>query len=171
MLTPSRTELADGLVPPLQRLGYVDGKTVVIDWRTPASADELVRLKVDVIVAYSSGAAYAAQQATQTIPVVFLAGDPVAAGLVQSLARPGGNLTGVSLQSSDLAPKHLQLLREMVPQGAELGVILAQANASHAEFMREAERTAPRLGFRITKIEAGDIDAVIARLRACVPVR
>ena len=104
----------------LRELGYVDGKNIIIEWRfakgnadlLPELAAELVRLKVDVIVASATRAIQAAKQATKTIPIVFpTAGDPVAYGLVDSLARPGGNVTGLSNLALDLSGKRLELLK------------------------------------------------------------
>jgi putative ABC transport system substrate-binding protein len=138
----------------LRELGWVDGRSVTIEcrWadgrseRFPAIAAEFVRLKVDVIV--TSGAAVAsAKNATSTIPIVFaLANDPVGSGLVASLARPGGNVTGLSLQAPDLAGKRLGLLREAVPGMRRLAV-LANAGYPGAKLeMQEVEATASRLG-------------------------
>jgi putative tryptophan/tyrosine transport system substrate-binding protein len=108
----------------LRDLGYVDGRSVVIEYRDaegkydrlPALAAELVALKVDVIVAADTPAALAAKQATRTLPIVFIgAGDPVTIGLVTSLARPGGNVTGLSLLAPELVGKRLELLKQAVP--------------------------------------------------------
>jgi ABC-type uncharacterized transport system substrate-binding protein len=109
----------------LRELGHVEGQNIALEYRfaqgradrLPALAAELVRMKVDVIVIQSAQAALAAKQATQTIPIVMtVGGDPVAAGLVASLARPGGNVTGLSLQLSELSGKRLQLLKEVAPK-------------------------------------------------------
>jgi putative ABC transport system substrate-binding protein len=111
-----------------RKLGYVEGKNVAFDYRhadnkhdrLPTLADELVRLKVDVIVTLSTTAALAAKRATRTIPIVFVsAGDPVAAGLVNSLSHPGGNLTGFSRIAAMLAGKRLELLKETIPNSPE----------------------------------------------------
>jgi putative ABC transport system substrate-binding protein len=108
----------------LRELGYVEGQNIAIEprWaegqydRFPALAADLVRSKVDVIVALSGAATQAAQQATRTIPIVMsLVNDPVGSGLVASLARPGGNVTGLTIMSPDLAGKQVQLLKEVVP--------------------------------------------------------
>jgi putative tryptophan/tyrosine transport system substrate-binding protein len=116
----------------LRELGYVDGQNIVIEWRfakgkadrLPELAAELVRLKVDVIIASATQAIQAAKQATKTIPIVFpRAGDPVAYGLVDSLARPGGNITGVSAISSDLSGKRLELLKEALPRISRVAVL------------------------------------------------
>jgi putative ABC transport system substrate-binding protein len=114
----------EAFVEGLRDLGYVDGRTVAIEWkwgqdradRLPNLAAELVRSQVDVIVTGGTPAAQALKNATRTIPIVMaIVGDPVAAGLVDSLARPGGNATGFSIVATDLSGRRLQLLKEMVP--------------------------------------------------------
>jgi putative ABC transport system substrate-binding protein len=111
----------------LRELGYVEGQNIAIEYRSPAGkyerlpglAAELVRLKVDVIVAASPPATEAAKQATSTIPIVFTtSGDPVAAGFVASLARPGGNITGLATISPELVGKQLEMLKEVAPKGS-----------------------------------------------------
>src|SRR6266540_6441939 len=112
------------LVQRLRELGWIEGRTVVIEYRWAEGRNEhlaeitaeFVRLKVNVIVTAATPPTVAAKQATSVIPIVFAAvGDPVGTGLVASLARPGGNVTGLSLQQSDIAGKRLELLREVVP--------------------------------------------------------
>jgi putative ABC transport system substrate-binding protein len=115
----------------LQDLGYIEGRNLVIERRDaegklerlPALAAELASLKVDVIVAGSTVPALAAQKATKTIPIVFAASDPVASGLVTNLARPGGNLTGVSTLGPDVVGKSLQVLKEAVPGVSSIAVL------------------------------------------------
>lgn len=116
----------------LRELGYFEGKNIAIEWRAakgkeeklPELARELVRLKVDIIVALHPRAAVAAQNATKTIPIVFRSsGDPVRSGLVASLARPGGNITGVTSISSELYGKRLELLKEVVPKASLVAVL------------------------------------------------
>jgi ABC-type uncharacterized transport system substrate-binding protein len=115
----------------LRELGYVEGKNLAFEHRygdskldrLPALADELVRLKVDVLVAVSTPATLAAKNATRAIPIVFMGvGDPVASGLVDSLARPGGNITGLTNISAVLAGKRLELLKETVPKLSRVAV-------------------------------------------------
>jgi putative tryptophan/tyrosine transport system substrate-binding protein len=116
----------------LRELGWIEGRTVAIEYRWAEGrveryaeiAAELVRLKVDVIVTHNTPPVIAAKQATSVIPIVFAsAGDPVGTGVVASLARPGGNVTGLSSQASDTAGKRLELLREIVPSLRRLAII------------------------------------------------
>src|SRR5215467_9505663 len=137
-------------VPFLQSLkesGYVEGQNVAIEYRwaenqpdrLPALAADLVRRRVAVIVAFGIIPALPAKAATTTIPIVFYTGtDPVASGLIASLMRPGGNLTGSALLSGELAPKRLQLLRELIPDAALFGVL---GNSASADLMQAAART------------------------------
>ena len=120
----------------LRELGYVEGKNIVIEWRSyegranlrPALAAELVRLKVDIIVAAGSGDIQAAKEATVTIPIVMLAGgDAVASGFVASLAQPGGNITGLSTLRPELSGKRLELLKETVPKLSRVAFIVSLA--------------------------------------------
>jgi putative tryptophan/tyrosine transport system substrate-binding protein len=157
--------LAPGCPPPstaletflqgLRDLGYVEGQNLEIDWRYaegraerfPELAAELAQRPVDLIVAVSTPAVLAAKQATQTIPVVMVyAADPVGTGLVASLARPGGNLTGVSDMATDLSAKRLELLKEAVPTLARLAVLWNAADPGMVLRFRELERAAQALG-------------------------
>ena len=151
----------------LRELGYVEGQNIAIEsrWaegkddRFPALAADLVRSKVDVIVAGSGAATQAAQEATRTIPIVMsLVNDPLGSGLVPSLAHPGGNVTGISLMAPDLVGKQLQLLREMVPNVSRMALLRNPTNPASAPQLREAEAAAstkitfrfPGLGVRRT---------------------
>ncbi len=125
----------------LRELGYAEGRNITIEsrWaegkddRYPTIAADLVRLKVDVIVAVGGAASKAAQQATRTIPIVMsLVNDPVGSGLVPSLARPGGNVTGISLMAPDLVGKQLGVLKEMVPKVSRLALLRNPANPAGA---------------------------------------
>jgi putative ABC transport system substrate-binding protein len=156
----------------LRDLGWVEGQTVTIEYRWAEGrperfaeiAAEFVRLKVDVIFAVGTEASIAARQATATIPIVFpLTSDPVAIGLATSLARPGGNATGLSNQASDLPSKRLGLLREVVP-GLRRLAILANANGPLAMLeMRECAATASALGLDIVQLEVRRTEDIASR--------
>jgi putative ABC transport system substrate-binding protein len=160
----------------LSETGYVEGQNVAIEYRwaegrndrLPALATDLVGRKVDVIVATGGvPAALAAKNATSTIPIVFLGGDPVATGLVASLARPGGNLTGFSIFGGELAPKRLELLSELVPQ-ARVIALLVNPNAPNAErSIRDLLEAARVKGVQLAILKASsesEIDAAFATL-------
>ena len=155
----------------LRDLGYVESRNVVIEYRDaegkperlPALAAELVALKVDVIVAGSTVQALVAKQATKTIPIVFAtAGDPVTSGLVTSLARPGGNVTGLSILAPELVGKRLELLTQAVPGVSRVAVLWhpgAMGERTGKDLMREAEVAARALGVRLQFVEArGPVD-------------
>jgi putative ABC transport system substrate-binding protein len=139
----------------LSETGYVAGQNVAIEYRwaegsydrLPGLAADLVGRKVDAIFAGGTPSALAAKSATSTIPVVFIVGDAVAAGLVPSLARPGGNLTGVSLLTFELMAKRLELLSELVPQASVIA-LLVNANSAMAErIMRDVQEAAARRAY------------------------
>jgi putative tryptophan/tyrosine transport system substrate-binding protein len=146
----------------LRALGWIENRNVTIEYRwahgrTEAYSEiaaEFVRLKVDVIVTSGTAAVAAAKQATSVIPIVFAtAGDPVGTGLVVSLAKPGGNVTGLSLQQTDLAAKRLELLREVVPGLRRLAIVGNVGSAGAVFDMREIEATARRLGLDLVMLE------------------
>ena len=148
----------------LRELGYVEGKNLVIEWRSAEGnserlmelAAELVRLKVDVLVTPGTPASRAAQKATATIPIVMIGvGDPVGSGLVKSLARPGGNTTGLSVFIAEVGPKYLELLRGMMPKLTHVAVLLNPTNTSHALVLKGVRASAERIGVTIQSIEAG----------------
>jgi putative ABC transport system substrate-binding protein len=114
----------------LRQLGYVEGENILVEYRLaeglkelPTRVAELVRLKVDVIVTWTTPGTLAAKQGTKIIPIVAVSGDPVETGLVASLARPGGNLTGFAILTTDLETKKLELLREASPGVSRIGVL------------------------------------------------
>ena len=161
----------------LRDLGYVEGRHVVVEYRSgegkierlPALAAELVALKVDVIVAPNTPPALAAKHATRTIPVVFIgAGEPVASGLVTSLARPGGNVTGLSAVSPELVGKWLELLKQAIPGVSRVAALWqpgAMDQHSEKEMLKGAEVAARALGVRLQFVEArepADIDRAFA---------
>ena len=146
----------------LRELGWIEGRTVAIErrWaegraeRAAEIAAEFVRLKVDVIVTYTTTSALAAKQATSVIPIVLAtSGDPIGTGLVASLVRPGGNITGSSIEQTDLAGKRLELLRELIP-GLRRVAILANVGSPNAVLdMREVQTAASRLGLEVIPFE------------------
>ena len=144
----------------LRALGYIDGENIVIERRhaegrrerLPELASELIRLKVDVLVWF--GSASAAKQATNTVPIVFIVEpDPVGAGLVASLAHPGGNMTGISDAHADLVPKRLGLLKEVVPRATRVGVLLNPANPNAPSQLKTAQAAGPALSLTIVPVE------------------
>jgi putative ABC transport system substrate-binding protein len=163
----------------LRDLGYVEGRNLVIEYRDaqgkleplPALAAELVALKVDVIVASSTAAALAAKQTTSVVPIVFATvPDPVASGLVASLARPGGNVTGLSNLNADLVGKGLEYLTQAVP-GARRVAVLSQPGAfgerTEREMLKAAEVAAAALGIQLQFVEArgpADIDKAFSEI-------
>jgi putative ABC transport system substrate-binding protein len=158
----------------LHELGYIEGQNLVMEYRwaegrderLPDLAAELVRLPVDVIVA-SGGAIHAARQATRTIPIVMVgASDPVAQGYVASLARPGGNTTGLSLLSAELPGKRLELLKETVPQSMRVAVLANPANASYESVMHNLTVAARALGLQLHVVELRSPDELDAAFAA-----
>jgi putative tryptophan/tyrosine transport system substrate-binding protein len=129
-----------------------------------ATAD-LVRSRVDLIVATGTQAARAALSATSTIPVVFVSGDPVAAGLVTSLSRPGANATGVSSQTTDLMAKRLQLLQQIAPRIRRVSLLVNPGNPLHAAILEETEKAARTLHMHIVPLDARNADELDAALR------
>jgi putative tryptophan/tyrosine transport system substrate-binding protein len=146
----------------LRRLGYVEGENVTIEQRyaagqverLPALAAELVRLRADVLVAAPAGSALAAKKVTSTIPIVFMGEpDPVGTGLVASLARPGGNATGLADAHTELLPKRLELLKLLVPTLSRVGVLWNPSNASTAPQLKAVQAAGPALGLTIVPVE------------------
>ena len=155
----SRDEFREGM----RSLGWIEGRTVSIEYRfangDPAllstNAAELVAAKVDVIVAFSGFAAQAAREATSTIPIVMDTGDPVGMGLVASLARPGGNVTGLSWMSLDVVAKQLEILKEAVPRVSKIGVLLQSDYSGHVEQMTKLEQAAATLAVSVLSVAVG----------------
>jgi putative ABC transport system substrate-binding protein len=166
LAVPGRPDFLDthaygGFPRGMREMGYVEGKNLVIEWRfadnkperLPALAAELVQSKVHVLVAAATPAALAAQKATVTIPIVIVAiGDPVAAGLVKSLARPGGNITG--LTGIDLGPKRLELLLEMVPKLSRVAFLVNPDNAANIRSLEGVQAAGRKLRVEILRAEA-----------------
>ena len=146
------------LLAELRALGYVEGKNIALEprWieaaldRLPAAAAELVGLKVDAILTFQTPSAQAAKQATRAIPIIMAgAADPVASGLIASLARPGGNVTGLSGAISDLAAKTLELLRDMLPATKRVGVLANSADPFSKVFVERIELAGRHLGINL----------------------
>ena len=173
---PVRQRRLEALRQGLRELGYVEGQNIALEprWaegkydRYPALAADLVRSKVDVIVAWSGQATKAAQEATRTIPIVMsLVNDPVGSGLVASLARPGGNVTGTTLMSPDVVGKRLELLKEVVPKVSRVAVLQHPDNPASAALVREAEAGARALGVRLQILgvrNSAEIDSAFAAM-------
>jgi putative tryptophan/tyrosine transport system substrate-binding protein len=163
-------ELRAVLPDALRELGWIEGKNIVIERRyaedqldrLPELAAELVRLKVDVIVATGTLAPLAAKRATTTIPIVMsTAGDPLGSGLVSTLARPGGNVTGLSLMVPDVGAKRLELLKELLPHVSRVAVIWNVANPYPGLVFKETQRAAETLQIQLHSVEVrgpGDFD-------------
>lgn len=158
-----RAFMISGLLQGLREHGYVEGQNIVIDYRfsedrndrLPALAAELVASKVHLIVASGTPASFAAKQATSTIPIVMggIAADPVETGLVASLARPGGNITGMSMMTAPLGGKRLELLKRTVPGLARVAVFWNPPNPAYGPILKELEAAAPVLRLKLQRLE------------------
>jgi putative tryptophan/tyrosine transport system substrate-binding protein len=174
ILTPAatdRTLLFDAFREGLHELGYVEDNTIVLDFalakgdldRLPSLAADLVRARVDVIVTDTSTSTMAAMAATRTIPIVIAAGgDPVGLGMVASIARPGGNVTGMTLRTTELSGKRLQLLKEAFPAVGQVAVLMNPRNQAGPSQFRIVEGIAPALHVRLTKLTASSPDELRA---------
>src|SRR5271166_2701262 len=169
---PARSLFYDALAA----LGYVDGRNVRLDFRFaeghadrfPALAAALVGDKADVIVALGDAATRAAQQATRTIPIVAIADDLIAAGLIQSMAKPGGNTTGVSILATELDAKKVEILKEIVPTARHFGLLQDPASSTEAR-LRAIAKMARALGLELQTVDVespADFAAAFAKLRA-----
>jgi putative ABC transport system substrate-binding protein len=168
--SPYEASLRDGL----REFGYIEGKNLVIEWRRSTGAEEhlrslaadLVRANVDVVVAVNTPSARAALKATTSIPVVFLSGDPVASGLAASLAKPGANGTGVSIVLTELTPKRLELLHEVVPRARRIIYLMNSSNPITSPQLGAAQNAARTLGVQLMTLDARDQSELDAALRA-----
>ena len=158
-LDPVRTE---ALHQGLREFGYVEGKTIVIEWRAaegkldrlPALAAELVRLKVDVIVTSGPTPTRAVKEATSTIPIVMAQDtDPVGNGFVASLARPGGNITGLSTLAPELNGKRLELLKEIIPKLSRVAVFGTSTQPGNAQSLKEVDLAAKAFGVKLQYVD------------------
>jgi putative ABC transport system substrate-binding protein len=168
---------SDVLTQALRELGWVEGENVVFERRyaenrlerLPEKAADLVRLKVDVIVAGGTLAPLAAKRATSTIPIVLTTcGDPLGTGLVASLARPGGNVTGMSIMGPDLGGKRLELLKDLSPRLARVAVLRNAATPNTAIVLKETQEAGRRLGVEVQSLEVrgpNDFDGAFEAMR------
>ena len=173
----TQSQWTAGFVQRLRELGWIEGHTIAIEYRWAEGSEErfaqiateLVGLKVDIIVTWGSEAVVAAKQATSVIPIVFAAsGDPIGTGLVVSLARPGGNVTGLSNQETDIAAKRLELLREVVPGLRRLAIMFNVDAPVSVLDMREVQAAADTLGLDVALSEirqTKDIASAFDRLK------
>ena len=149
----------------LADLGYVEGKNLVLEFRWPDTAEqmheaaaELTRMKVDIILAASSGEIEAARRATHTIPIVFTAhADPVGVGHVHSLARPGGNVTGLAVMQSDITAKRLEILKQAVPRATRFGVLWDSTAPSYRPVLQAAETARGVLGVQLLTVSVSSV--------------
>lgn len=160
----------------LKQHGYVDGKNIVIEYRfgegnsaqISEMARDLVNLKVDIIFAVGAAAIEAARNATKTIPIITTSGDPIASGLVDSLARPGGNVTGLSNFTQELAGKRLELLKDVLPQFSRVSVLWSYRGSTSALRLRQVEVAAQSQGLRVYAADvqnAGDLEPAFAAMK------
>ena len=176
--TPSLQRAA--LLRAMERLGYVQGKNLLIEYSSaeanvemlPDAAADLVGKKPALIFAIGTPTALAAKQATRTIPIVMFAADAIANGLVVSLAKPGGNVTGVSAVQIKLSPKRLEVLNEAVPRASRVAVLYSRVHPSHAQELTAIRARAGELGlalqpFDVTRLE--DLQAAFSRMSARRP--
>jgi putative ABC transport system substrate-binding protein len=164
----------------LRELGYVEGKNIVIEWRSaeenldrlPALAAELVRLKVDIIVTAGSSPTRAAKEATTTISIVMAQDpDPVGSGFVASLARPGGNITGLSALAPELNGKRLELLREIVPKLSRIAVFGTSTQPGNAQSLKEVELVAKGFGVKVQYLDVLSSEEIATAFRAATKGR
>jgi putative tryptophan/tyrosine transport system substrate-binding protein len=164
----------------MEKLGYVQGKNLIIKYSSaeanvemlPEAAAELVSEKPELIISVGTPTALATKQATRTIPIVMFAADPVVNGIVASLAKPGGNITGVSGVQIKLNPKRLEILKEAVPHASRIAVLWSRVHPSHIQELAAIRSRAKELGlalqpFDVTRVE--DLQAAFARMNASRP--
>lgn len=169
-----------GLRDAFREQGYVEGQNIAIEWRRIGDsvddarpyATEFVRSKQDLILVLTTSAARAALGATSTTPIVFIAGDPVATGLVRSMARPGGNATGVSVVSPAMTAKRLDLLHQLIPHARRIAFLRNPSNANVPLQFTEAQKAAQQFGMRLETFDArnaSEIDIAFRAIRRSAP--
>jgi putative ABC transport system substrate-binding protein len=160
--SPGPSREIDAFRQGMRELGYIEGQSIAVEYRFasgqveryPGLAADLVRLKVDVIVAPATPQALAAKQATGSIPIVFvLVADAVGAGLITNFARPGGNITGLTSSSAELAGKRLELLKQMVPRASRVAVLYNPTDRSNVLILKQLQESAPTLGLILQPLE------------------
>jgi putative ABC transport system substrate-binding protein len=173
-LAPGPSPRSEALRQGLRDLGYVENQTILIEYRWSGgdlnrlreAAEELVRMKADVIVTGGPAATLVAARATATVPIVMAVDyDPVGAGFVKSLARPGGNITGLSILNLELAGKRLELLKETAPGVTLVAVLWNPSEPNAATYLSETQASAPAVGVRVQSFEVrapGDLEAALA---------
>jgi len=174
---PANSPVVVGLRDGLRELGYIEGKNILVDWRQFAgTVDEarphvadLIRSKVDLLVIYGTPASRAAVEATKTVPVVFVSGDPVSTGLAASLAKPGGNATGVSTLSPELIAKRLEFLCLLAPRARRITYLMNSSNPNWAAIYDGAQRAAKTLRVQLMKLDARNAAEVDVALREIRP--
>ena len=164
--SPGPSREIDAFRQGLRELGYIEGQTITVEYRFasgrveryPGLAAELVRLKVDVIVAPATPQALAAKRATSSIPIVFvLVADAVGAGLISNFARPGGNITGLTSSSAELGGKRLQLLKQMVPKASRVAVLYNPTDRSNVLILKQLQESVPTLGLTLQPLAVRDL--------------
>jgi ABC-type uncharacterized transport system substrate-binding protein len=179
--TDRGSRLGDIFLRRLAELGFVEGKNIAFEYRSannkldrlPALVDELVRLNVDVLLTSATPATIAAKNATKTIPIVFiqLAVDPVTAGFVDSLARPGGNITGLTNIAAELASKRLEILKETVPKLSRVALMWEPKNAGSAQTWKESQLPAKELGLQLHSMEVSSADQFDGAFKEAIKAR
>jgi putative tryptophan/tyrosine transport system substrate-binding protein len=172
--SPDHDAFSEAFVQGMRDLGYVEGANLVVEWRyangnyksLPDLAAEIIHLEPEVIVTYGTAAAQALKKATSSIPIVVAAAvDLVGSGIVESLRRPGGNVTGLSAIGVDLSPKHLELLRTAMPRLASVAVLINPGNSTHPAVLKNVEAAAERLALKVVPTDArvpNDIEGAFA---------
>ena len=179
--TDRGSRLGDIFLRRLAELGFVEGRNIAFEYRSadnkldrlPALADELVRLNVDVLLTTATPALIAAKNATKTIPIVFmqLAVDPVTAGFVDSLARPAGNITGLTNIAAELSGKRLELLKETVPKLSRVALMWEPKNAGSAQTWKESQLPAKELGLQLYSMEVSSADQFEGAFKEAIKAR
>src|SRR5262245_54554407 len=176
--TPRNDPFREEFVRGMRDFGYVEGRNIAYEFRyygddvesIPSLISDLLRAKVDIIVVGGAAAIRAAQSATQSIPIVMgAAADPLESGLIAGLARPGGNTTGLSLLAAELAVKRLEILKQVTPKAARIGILQQPSNPAHSLFLKELEPIAGVLGltYRILQVRGlEDFEPSFASMRA-----